>query len=174
MLNLNRAALWIMVLAAGVVFQHPAWAQADRPIIIHGGSPLSIRYDGKWKKTNPLTLVTQHHDSTVTSVEVTLNGGAMQSIPFKNQQCDIRLKFGSIKLAVQTDPNGQNLRATIFGGASFDKDLVKKHARLYESRVSDARVESLTILKDGVPESIGSVTGSVDIVIRHQQGAPTP
>ena len=174
MLKLNRAASWMLVLAAGVAFQNPAWAQHDSPIIIHGGSPLSIRYDGGWKQINPLTLVTRFHDSTVTSVKVTVNGGAQRSIPFDHQQCEIRLKFGTIDLAVQSDPKGQNLRATILSGGRFGKELERRSGRHYQSR-KDGRIESLTILKGGVPQLLpGPVSGPVDIIIEHARATPNP
>ncbi len=167
MLKLNCAASWMLVLAAGVVFQNPAWAQHDSPIIIHGGSPLTIRYDAGWKQIDTRTLATQFNDTTVTSVEVSVNGGAPRLIPFDHQRCEIRLRFGSIGLAVLTDPKGQNLRATIFGGARFGKELQKRPEGHYQSR-KDGHVESLTILRGGVSElPAGPISGPVDIVVKH-------
>ena len=167
MLKLNRAASWMLVLAAGVAFQHPAWAQPERPIIIHGGS-LEVRYEGGWRHINPVTVGYHSYDSRVTKVQVSVNDGAPQVIAFDHQQCEIRVKVGTIGLAVQTDPNGQNLRVTAFGGPRFGKELalVKKPKGFYQSRSKEPLV-GFAILKDGVPvgPEAGTDLKKVDIII---------
>jgi len=169
MLKLNRAAPWMLFLAAGVAFQHSAWAQPDSPIIIHGGSPLTLQYDSGWQRTDDFTVITRYRDTAVTRVTVTLDGGTPQEIVFGHKPCEIRLRYGPINVAVQTDANGQKLLVAISGGARFDKELVKKSEGLYQSLLENERVESLTILKGGVPQPVGKISGPVDIRIEHER-----
>ena len=124
MLKLNRAASWMLVLAAGVAFQNPAWAQPDRPIIIHGGSPLVIKQSNgdALQVRDDHTLASAYPDNTVTAVEVKWGPflrHRTQPFEFTREQCNIRIAFGDIQLEVQTDAQGKNLQIVAIGTTSF-------------------------------------------------------
>jgi hypothetical protein len=167
MLILNRAALWPLTLLAGVLMASPAAAK-DRPIIIDDGSPLKIQHDEGWKVVDQRTLVTRYPDNTVTSVEVTPEHGDRQVFGFSQQQCEIDLTFGEIRLAVQTDSNGQNLRVMTLGDTRFSVHLLKKSKRRFQSTSSGPRTIELKILKAGVAESVAPHSGHTRIVIHYE------
>jgi len=138
---------------------------ADHPIIISGGSPLTIEHDS-WNQKDDQNL-TSAVTGTVTRIEVTSNGKTFDPIPFKGEQVELRLTYGAIQLAVITDSQGQNPLVT------FDaKTSLKKHfnhsGNKFISRKDSGGIEGLSILRVGTDVTPGPISNHTMIVIHFE------
>jgi hypothetical protein len=174
MLKLNCAASWMLFLAAGVAFQHPAWAQTDRPIIIHGGSPLVIEQNNgdALRVRDDHTLVSAYPDNTVTRVEVEWGPflrHRKQSFEFNREECNIRLSFGDIQLEVQTDAQGKNLQIVANPATSFRQHFRQTGAR-FEHKPSGAGPAFMigTIRKARRDQPAVPASGHTKVVIHNE------
>ncbi len=149
----------------------------DRPILIGGGSPLVIQQvDGCLHLVDARTLTTAFPDYAVTGIEVNPGSRGARPLMFRNQHCEIRFSFGSLQLAVQTDPEGRNLRIVIRGKKLFGADFVPvtiEDRSAFQSRLSRGSISNLTIVKACVSKAVRLASGHNEIVI-HYAGRATP
>jgi hypothetical protein len=165
----KRTNLWMLAFAASLAFRSAASARpVDRPIIIIGGSPLIIEQrDGRLVQIDPRTLITHYPNNAVTSIEINSVGGH-QVLRFEGQQCELQLTYGDIRIAVQTDPIGQNLRVTAVGDRTFMELLKKRRGRFQTgARASDAAIEHLRVLRNGAEQRFEQPSGHTEIVIHY-------
>ena len=141
----------------------------DRPIIIGGGSPLVIQQQaGCLRPVDHRTLVPDSPDSTVTSVDVTSDGSLVRSLPFARTQCGIGFTFGDIHLAIQTDPQGRNLRIVALGDATFETHFRPEAGRFVSTAAGpDLAFRNLSIHRGGVAHRVRRALGHTEIQIHY-------
>jgi hypothetical protein len=176
MSTFTRNILWTLALAAGVVSQCSAQPPRDRPILISGGSPMIIEQpEGKLKVIDARNLVTAYPDSRVTSIEVDSAGGRHQTVAFERpQQAEVEFAVGEKRIAVQTDPNGQNLRIAAVSGIVFSNRALKSHGKRFVLGAEPTPEKGppepiqLRILKGRVEQPLDPVSGHTRITIHYE------
>jgi hypothetical protein len=141
----------------------------DRPITISGGSPLTIQQQGaRLRLVNHRTLVPDHPDSTVTSVDVASDGRLVRSVRLGHRQCGVSFHFGHIELALQTDPQGRNLRIVALGDTRFATSFRPEAGGFASiSRGPELAFRNLKIHLGGVAHRVRPALGHTEIVIHY-------
>ncbi len=140
----------------------------DRPITIASGSPLTIfQTGGCLQRSDDGTLVAEGPDSSVTLVMVTSTGSEPQSFDFSHQPCEIKLKYGQVRLTVRTNRKGGNLRISILGPALF-RTHFKHDDGCFISRKQRATIQDLTIRTAGAVQAVPTGPGPKEIVIHYE------
>lgn len=144
----------------------------ERPIIVSGGSPLTIQFVGGWAKVDSTTIATNYPLGTVTSIELTTASSPLRRLNFRNQECQIAIAFAGIDVAIFTGPGGRNLQVATtrpFGQSFFlPKDKNKIQSKL------DGAVASLKILKAGDILVNDITPGHIDLFIHYVDAAAAP
>jgi hypothetical protein len=156
---LNLMTLSLLTLAVGLA--------ADHPIIISGGSPLRIQHDN-WNPMDDQTLGTILHTNTVTRIEVKSSSGTPDPIVFNSEQVELRFTYGGILVTVTTDQNGHDPLVAVDQKTSFKKHFRRKDPATFESVKANASIQGLTVLKAGIDQHLGVVTGHTEIVIHYE------
>ncbi len=148
----------------------------DRPIIISGGSPLAITSLGGWTRVNPRTIISPYSDNAVTSVEVNPESPTARFFEVRDDEpCDLCLTFGTVRLAVQTDPEGRNLRVVTLGDSLFTSHFVQEDETTLRSRDAEACIQNFTIARNGERFHVELAPGETRIVIHcGGEGASRP
>jgi len=154
---LKLMALLTLTLAVGVA--------ADHPITVSGGSPLRLVHDN-WNPMDDHTLGSKVHTNTVGQVQVTSDGSKPVTIGFNGQQLEINLTYGSLQVNIITNKKGHDPVLKITG--SFHNDFHRVDANTFESNVSDASIQGVTVAKAGVAQNIGPLSGHIVIAVSYK------
>ena len=130
------------------------FAPHNSPITISSGSPLRIQTDDGWTQIDARTIVTQSPEGQVSKVTVVDPGGTHPLVGSSTgSQYDITFEFppatGSLhlKLGVQTNPEGRNVRVVTRCDASFGKHFFHNDTT-YQS-LDDTAITNLEVRIDG-------------------------
>ena len=155
--TLKFMALSMLTLSLGLA--------ADHPIIISGGSPLTIEHDS-WNQRDDQDLGTTV-TGTVTRIDVTSNGKTFDPILFKGEQLELHLTFGAIQLTVVTDSAGQNPLVTFDSKTSLKKHFSRK-GNQYISKKNSSSIQGFSILKVGADQTPSPISNHTQIVIHFE------
>ncbi|MBA3973192.1 MAG: hypothetical protein C0504_03115 [Candidatus Solibacter sp.] len=138
----------------------------DTPIIITDGS-LKMNSAVRWGDYVEETARRRRHPSTgrrVSRVDVQLSGGST-SVQFTGQECEVRVTYDGMEVAVTTNPAGRNLKMetdwNAFKSGATENDLEHANAGSHISRV--------VVRRNGAIVAEATPSGGTRVTIHYEE-----